>query len=66
MDNAYYNPANPAAFGGVERLQRHLKGKKTKKEVKEWLSGQTAYTLHKPVRKRFARTAFVHLVSGDK
>ena len=40
----YYNVKHPAGFAGAYRM-----GKGSKK----WLSSQPAYTLHKPLRKRF-------------
>jgi transposase InsO family protein len=49
-EQVYYDTRHPAAFGGVDRLQRAVK---QKKEAQAWLSGQRVYTLHKPARKRF-------------
>ena len=46
----YFEPARPGAFGGVFK---HPKFKT--KEIKEWLSHQDTYTLHKPIRRRFQR-----------
>jgi len=43
----------PGSFGGVENLQRY--SAKPLKEVSQWLMGQDAYTLHKPLRKTFRR-----------
>lgn len=52
---SYYSPQRPGAYGGIAALQRAT-GKKIKpSEIKEWLSHQDAYTLHKPVRHRFPR-----------
>ncbi len=60
MEKIYYNPANPASFGGVTSLVRAVKsrGGAKSKVVKQWLSEQDAYTLHKPVRKRFPRNRY--------
>src|SRR5437868_12062726 len=60
--NIYYNPSSPGSFGGRERL--YLEAKKvnpdiSKKDVKEWLSGQIVYTLHKPIRRHFKRNPVV-------
>ena len=57
MDAAYFNPLSASSFGGVQRLQRETKN--SLRDVKDWLSGVDAYTLHKPVRLRFRRR--VHL-----
>jgi len=51
--NKYYIASNPASFGGVRRLQTAVK--KKKETVTQWLSGQDAYTLHKPIRRKFKR-----------
>ena len=50
---SYYTTKNPGAYGGLTALQRVLK--KEKKDVRDWLAGQDAYTLHKPVRRVFPR-----------
>jgi len=49
----YYDPSNPGSFGGVQRLWREVGG--SKEHVEEWLKTQDAYTLHRPVRKKFER-----------
>ena len=48
----YYDPLHPAFFGGVHRLAKVLKDK-SKNQTKKWLSAQDAYTLHRPIRRRF-------------
>lgn len=59
MKKVYYNPSHPASFGGVDRLHRALQdemGKKVNVEcVKDFLSEQDSYTLHKPARIHFVR-----------
>src|SRR5277367_2830004 len=47
----YYNPQNPASYGGVQALSR-VSGVAIK-DVGKWLKSQSAYTLHKPARKRY-------------
>ena len=57
MDD-YYNVREPGSYGGVNALHRLMraKGKRfTQKQVIDWLTEQEAYSLHKPVRRRFAR-----------
>ena len=56
----YYEADKAGSYGGVEALRRVTKQKKTK--IKNWLSFQDAYTLHKPVLKRFPRRRVI--VSG--
>lgn len=59
MKHIYYNPAHPGSFGGVERLRRgvHVETGETveREKVKDFLSGEDAYTLHRPVRIHFTR-----------
>jgi len=51
--NRYLVPREPGSFGSVAGLTRYAVKPKT--DVVRWLSGQDAYTLHKPVRKIFRR-----------
>ncbi|GBN61179.1 hypothetical protein AVEN_11223-1 [Araneus ventricosus] len=53
MDEAYQNPSHVAIFGGVDSLYRASEGQVSKKLIQKWLQGVNAYTLHKPVRKKF-------------
>ena len=57
---AYYTPKQPGSFGGVDALKRATKIKTS--TLKDWLSYQDPYTLHKPVRRTFPRRRVV--VSG--
>ena len=56
LGNFYYDPKHPAGFGSVAKLVKASKYKK--KFVKEWLSSQNTYTLHKPDRKKFSRNPY--------
>src|SRR5579864_6120628 len=47
----YYDPSHPAAFGSVSKLA--AASGLSQKVVKNWLSGQATYTLHKVARTRF-------------
>ena len=51
--HTYYNAKDASSYGGVKRLSKKLRTNPLK--VKQWLSGQDAYTLHKPVRYKFLR-----------
>ena len=54
----YYDPKSKAAFAGAKHLYDNAKSilKKVKyQDVKEWLSGEKTYTLHKPIRRKFKR-----------
>ncbi|GFT49030.1 chromo domain-containing protein [Trichonephila clavipes] len=52
-EKLYYNPKEPASFGGVKRLSDASGLKKTR--VRKFLSGEDPYTLHFPVRYKFQR-----------
>lgn len=58
LRKAYYELKNPGALGGVERLYKSVRRTNSKikrKEVQKWLEGEEAYTLHKPVKRKFVR-----------
>jgi hypothetical protein len=57
MSSLYYNPEKPTAFPTLDKLAAALP-KKNKSDVKAWLLYQDAYTMHKPVRKRFLRNPY--------
>ena len=57
----YYDPAKPSAFSSLKKLQHAAKQSKLGKkpsEIKSWLEMQDAYTLHKPLRRRFPRNSY--------
>lgn len=51
MEKIWYNPKHPAGYAGVNKLQKT--NKSSTKETQKWLSNQLAYSLNKPMRKRF-------------
>ena len=55
----YYDPSRPSAFSSLKKLQTAAKeiGKK-RGDIKAWLEKQDAYTLHRPLRKRFPRNPY--------
>ena len=58
LKKVYYDPKHPAAFGEVEAVYRATQKDRVginRQQIKEWLSKQPTYTLHKPIRKRFKR-----------
>ena len=60
LEDVYYDPQHEAAFDTLEKLKRVAKNTGVAKpgEVKPWLEQQDAYTLHRPVRKRFPRKPY--------
>lgn len=53
METVYYEPSKPGSYGGVRPLLRY--SGMPVKSVKGWLETQDAYTLHKPLIKKFPR-----------
>uniref|UniRef100_W5LXP4 Integrase catalytic domain-containing protein n=1 Tax=Lepisosteus oculatus TaxID=7918 RepID=W5LXP4_LEPOC len=55
----YYNPRESGSYGGVGSLVRAARSRgvsgSSRSRVAKWLSGQAAYTLHKPARVHFKR-----------
>ena len=62
LKKTYFKPESPGSLGGVKRL-RGSTGEALR-DIKNWLSYQDVYTLHKPVRHRFPRRRTI--VSGLK
>ena len=56
LHRQYYDQKRVGSYGGVAALQRVVPAERG---VKRWLSKQDAYTLHKPVRRRFKRRCVV-------
>jgi hypothetical protein len=56
MDRLYYDPARTSAFSTLRKLQQAVA--KKKKSVRAWLEQLDAYTMHRPVRKRFPRNPY--------
>ena len=50
MTDRYYNPGQQGSSEGLPIAERYLKG-----NVKDFLIRQDAYTLHRPIRRRFRR-----------
>lgn len=58
LKRIYYDTAGTGSYGGVNRLYKEAKKRGldvSQKHVQKFLTYQQAYTLHKPVRKTFAR-----------
>ena len=58
LNRLYYDTSLPSSYGGVQSLMTGLKNVDgdlppySQKQVKEWLSRQWTYSLHKPARRR--------------
>ena len=53
LKRVYLDTKRVGSYGGVNALRRVTRT--SVKVIKQWLSEQDAYTLHKPVRIRFKR-----------
>ena len=53
----YYDPKQPGSYSGIKGVQR-VTGYKAKK-IKDWLSKQDTYTLHKPAYRKYQRRRVV-------
>jgi transposase InsO family protein len=53
MEKVYYEVNQPGSYGGIRPLIRYIGSSAS--SVKNWLRSQDAYTLDRPVRKRFPR-----------
>ena len=67
LKTIYYDPKHPASFAGPQKLYKVVKeeGKYNigMHRIRQFLHNQEAYSLHKPVRRRFQRN---HVVSAGK
>lgn len=55
FEKIYYNPKDEAGYAGAYRLVNKIQNKVDKNNIYKWLRAQDAYTLHKPVRRKFQR-----------
>lgn len=56
LRSVYYSPENAGSYGGSERLYQQVKDRGIgRDQVREFLSQQQSYTLHKPARRHFTR-----------
>ena len=54
MDKDYYDPSKAGSFSGAQSFAFH-NSKQPIDKVREWLSAQKAYTLHKQIKRKFPR-----------
>jgi len=57
----YYDPAKPTAFSTLNKLAAaavKTTSKLNKKNLRAWLEKQDPYTLHRPIRRCFARIPY--------
>lgn len=62
LDSIYHNPKDPGSYSGVDALLERAREdglQVSKEQIQEYLRSQDAYTLHKPIRKRYVRNKTV-------
>ena len=62
LATAYFNPKNPAAFAGPDKVQTMLKQAGYdvgEHRIRKWLQDQDAYSLQKPVKAKFKRARVI-------
>ena len=64
LKKIYYNPSNKASFSGAPKLLRETNKTISKDKTIAWLENQDAYTLHRPLRRRYPRR-FYNLYNID-
>lgn len=64
LKNHYYDASRAGSLGGVDALVKSVGLKKP--AVSQWLSGEDAYTLHKPVRRKFYRRPVLVSTIGEQ
>lgn len=55
LKNLYYDPRHYAGYSATDNLSRAAKPHFSRSEVVRWLESQDAYTLHRPIRRKFPR-----------
>ena len=56
LQDLYYDPKS--GYGGVQALYRQVRARGHKislNQIRQWLKEQEAYTLHKPIQRKFKR-----------
>jgi Chromo (CHRromatin Organisation MOdifier) domain/Integrase core domain len=62
LSKIYYDPAHEGSFSTAQKLYNVARleaPQLTLQDTREWLSGEIAYTLHKPARRRFKRNPII-------
>ena len=72
ISDLYYDEGSPAGFSTLRKIRTAELAESKKKgkpqsiaDNRAWLEDQDAYTLHRPVRKRFARNPYTLTNVGD-
>ena len=70
LKSIYYDPTHPAAYDGLEKLDRAVKkdGKfvLSRNKTSQWLNKQKGYAVHKEEKTKFHRRRVVALFSSPE
>ena len=58
LSKIYYDPKHPAGYGGAKKLKKAATAAASAPIPSTWLKGQLAYTLHKPLIKKFPTRSY--------
>ncbi|XP_046595308.1 uncharacterized protein LOC124294401 [Neodiprion lecontei] len=58
LEETYYNPSHTAVYAGARILEDVARENNSRDSVRKWLAAQDAYTLHKPVHRKFPRARY--------
>ena len=63
LSTIYYDPAHPASFAGPNKLFQEVKNEGrfniSLNRIRKWLQNQEVYSIHRPLRRKFARNRVV-------
>lgn len=59
LQKIYYEIGHPAAYSTIQKLHESVDKKIPKDDIKDWLSGELAYTLHRPRKLKFKRNPYL-------
>ena len=66
LKELYYNPALHTSLRGARALLKARRKREGEKRIREWLSGEDAYTLHKKVVTKFKRRPTIVAGIGEQ
>ena len=68
LNKIYYDPSNPGSFGSEPKLYREahkINPRISHKQVKDFLSGQLPYTLHRRIVRKYKRNPVISTRPGE-
>lgn len=59
LSASYFTPSEPVSFSGARNIISKYNHTADSTVIKDWLNAQNAYTLHRPLRKKFPRLHYI-------